>query len=245
MGSTRFTCVGCGKCCNDHHVPLTLGESRQWAADGGAIIVLVEAFMGNGLGVDPSQLEHARRRSIRVRSGQADAWVAITFAAFNAGPCRHLDADNRCRIYTRRPLVCRIYPMEINPHIPLRTELKDCPSESWQQGPALIVGGQVADKELAGLIEQSRQADRDDIAAKAAICARLGFRVTALKGDGFAAYLPDMAAFTQACLEAHTAPGEQEWHFQLADSELGARLASLGAAVTHGDERCTLIPLRR
>ena len=44
--NTHFSCVGCGKCCTDHHVPLTLEEARSWAADGGNVIVLVEGFLG-------------------------------------------------------------------------------------------------------------------------------------------------------------------------------------------------------
>ena len=55
--NTTFSCVGCGKCCNDHHVPLTLPEARMWAADGGQVIVLVEAFLGNGLGLAAQQRE--------------------------------------------------------------------------------------------------------------------------------------------------------------------------------------------
>lgn len=47
----HFSCVGCGNCCTDHHVPLTLDEARQWAADGGNVIVLVEGFLDNGLGL--------------------------------------------------------------------------------------------------------------------------------------------------------------------------------------------------
>lgn len=116
--NTKLSCVGCGKCCTDHHVPLTLAEARMWAADGGAVIVLVEGFLGNGLGLPSDQREHAQRRSVAVPSGAAQAYVTITFAAFNNGRCRNLDEENLCRIYQRRPLVCRIYPMEINPHIP-------------------------------------------------------------------------------------------------------------------------------
>src|SRR5450830_714632 len=196
--NTHFSCVGCGKCCTDHHVPLTLEEARQWAADGGNVIVLVEGFLGNGLGLPVLQREHAERRSVVVPSGNTEAFVAITFAAYNAGRCRNLDEDNRCGIYERRPLVCRIYPMEINPHIPLNPAAKDCPPESWEQGPALIVGGELVDQQLAELIRRSRQADREDIGAKAAICARLGISTTALKGNGFATYLPDMQAFMAA-----------------------------------------------
>ena len=193
--NTTFSCVGCGKCCNDHHVPLTLAEARMWAADGGQVIVLVEGFLGNGLGLPVQQREHAERRSVVVRSGASEAYVAITFAAYNVGPCRNLDEDNLCRIYERRPLVCRIYPMEINPHIPLNTADQGMPARVVGKGPDLIVGGELVDQELAELIQRSRQADRDDIQTKDAICALLGIRTTALKGDGFTAYLPDMNAF--------------------------------------------------
>jgi Fe-S-cluster containining protein len=71
-----------------------------------------------------------------VRCGQTRAHLAITFAAFNQGACRHLGSDMRCAIYERRPLVCRIYPLEINPHIPLRAENKDCPAQVWETGPS-------------------------------------------------------------------------------------------------------------
>lgn len=40
--------------------PLTLAEARQWAADGGNMIVLVEGFLGNGLGLPLQQREHAQ-----------------------------------------------------------------------------------------------------------------------------------------------------------------------------------------
>jgi len=247
--NTRFSCVGCGKCCNDHHVPLTLDESRQWAADGGTVIVLTEAFLENGHGVAAEQFEHARRRSVRVSSGTTQAWLAVTFAAYNNGPCRHLDADNRCGIYERRPLVCRIYPAEINPHISLRTDRKDCPPDSWEQGLPLIVGGQWVDRELADLIERSRQADREDIGAKAAICARLGISTTALKGNGFATYLPDMNAFMAAIEKVRedreTRFDEQHWAFQLADEDSTRALLAHGAAVTQsGEGHYRFIPLR-
>lgn len=231
--NTQFSCVGCGKCCTDHHVPLTLAEAAQWAADGGSVIVLTEAFLANGYGVLPEQIIHATRRSHPVSSGSAQAMVAITFAAYNAGRCRNLDADNLCRIYDRRPLVCRIYPMEINPHIPLRPQAKDCPPEAWSQGPDMIVGGQLVDRQLLALIEQSRQADRDDIARKHAICMALGIKTTALKGNGFVAWLPDMNAFaaavsrftTQAPVPVH----DGEWSFRVIGDVATQALRQAGA----------------
>ena len=246
--NTTFSCVGCGKCCNDHHVPLTLAEARMWAADGGQVIVLVEGFLGNGLGLPVQQREHAERRSVLVRSGASEAYVAITFAAYNVGRCRNLDEDNLCRIYERRPLVCRIYPAEINPHILLNTAIKDCPPESWEQGPDLIIGGQVVDQELVELIQRSRQADRDDIQAKDAICALLGIRTTALKGDGFTAYLPDMNAFAtvidQVSAQPLAAP-EGEWLFHVSGDDIAGQVQAAGAQlVTEAPVNYAFISLR-
>ncbi|AMZ74495.1 MULTISPECIES: YkgJ family cysteine cluster protein [Pseudomonas] len=232
--NTTFSCVGCGKCCTDHHVPLTLDEARMWADDGGQVIVLVEAFLPNGLGLPAGQREHAERRSAVVRSGTSDALVAITFAAYNVGRCHNLDDENLCRIYERRPLVCRIYPMEINPHIPLNTAAKDCPPESWGTGPQLILGGELVDQELARLIERSRQADREEIAIKERICMSLGIHTTALKGDGFTAYLPNMAAFAAAIDQARSRPLDQapgEWQFHLSGEDVANQVSASGARV--------------
>ena len=206
----------------------------MWAADGGQVIVLVEAFLGNGLGLPAQQREHAERRSALVRSGTTDAHVAITFAAYNVGPCRNLDEDNLCRIYERRPLVCRIYPAEINPHIPLTPAAKDCPPESWQQGPVLIAGGELVDQALVELIQRSRQADRDDIGIKDAICAMLGIRTTALKGDGFTAYLPNMEAFAAVIDQVTAQPltmAPSEWVFHLSGDDVAGQVLAAGAQV--------------
>lgn len=236
---TRFSCVGCGKCCSDHHVPLTLAEAAQWSADGGSVIVLIEGFLADGYGVPADQRLHATRRSHPVSSGSTQALVAITFAAYNAGRCRHLDAENLCGIYERRPLVCRIYPMEINPHIPLRPQAKDCPPEAWEQGPELIVGNRLVDEQLMALIEASRQADRDDIARKEAICKALHMTVTALKGNGFVAYLPDMNAFAAAIERVSTQPlaasTDDAWSFKVAGDPATEALVEAGARIETGD----------
>lgn len=220
----------------------------MWAADGGQVIVLVEAFLGNGLGLPAQQREHAERRSALVRSGTTDAHVAITFAAYNVGPCRNLDEDNLCRIYERRPLVCRIYPAEINPHIPLTPAAKDCPPESWQQGPVLIAGGELVDQALVELIQRSRQADRDDIGIKDAICAMLGIRITALKGDGFTAYLPNMEAFAAVIDQVTAQPltmAPSEWVFHLSGDDVAGQVLAAGAqVVTEPAQTYAFISLR-
>lgn len=207
----------------------------MWAADGGQVIVLIEAFLSNGLGLPTGQRAHAQQRSALVRSGATQAQVAITFAAYNVDRCRNLDEQNLCRIYERRPLVCRIYPMEINPHIPLDTGVKQCPPESWDTGPQLILGGKLVDTELAGLIERSRQADREEIGTKERICTALGIHTTALKGDGFTAYLPDMGAFATALDSVRNAPvghPASDWQFHLSSDEVAEQVMASGARVT-------------
>ncbi|WP_028696398.1 YkgJ family cysteine cluster protein [Pseudomonas cremoricolorata] len=227
----RFACTGCGKCCSGHHVPLTLEETRQWAARGGQVIVLIEGFVSDGPGMPVEQREHVLRRSLAVPCGAGEVRVSVTFAAFNPGRCLHLDAADRCGIYEDRPLVCRIYPMEINPHIPLRPENKDCPSEAWEQGPQLIHGQIAVDPHLRALIEASRQADRDDIAAKVAVCQALGMTTSALKGNGFTAWLPDMAALANA-LQQDVPACAQAWQLHIEDPAISHDLAALGVQLT-------------
>jgi hypothetical protein len=153
-----------------------------------------------------------------------------------------------CRIYERRPLVCRIYPAEINPHIPLNPAAKDCPPESWQQGPVLIAGGELVDQELMDLIQRSRQADRDDIGIKDAICAMLGIRTTALKGDGFTAYLPNMSAFASVIDQVTAQPlttTPSEWVFHLSGDDVAGQVLAAGAqVVTEPAQTYAFISLR-
>nr|WP_218584520.1 YkgJ family cysteine cluster protein [Pseudomonas sp. CM25] len=230
--SVRFACTGCGKCCTGHHVPLTLDEARRWADAAGQVVVLIEAFVVDGPGMPPEQREHVLRRSHAVPCGTGDARVSVTFAAFNPGRCHNLDDNDLCTIYEQRPLVCRIYPVEINPHIPLRPDTKDCPPEAWQQGPELIHGTQLVDAGLQALVQASRQADRDDIAAKVAVCQALGMTTSALKGNGFTAYLPDMGAFANALAQIPVDDGAQ-WTLHVEDEALVASLREQGLHTTN------------
>lgn len=229
--SIRFACTGCGKCCTGHHVPLTLDETRQWTANGGQVVVLIEGFVCDGPGMPAEQRDHVLRRAYPVVCGTAQLHVSVTFAAFNPGRCRNLDDNDLCTIYETRPLVCRIYPAEINPHLPLRPENKDCPPDAWSQGPELIHGQSLVDPHLRALIEASRQADRDDIAAKVALCQALGMTTSALKGNGFTAYLPAMDAFA-AALEQLPADNQAPWTLHIEAPPLMHELAALGLSTT-------------
>ena len=82
------------------------------------------------------------------------------------------------------------------------------------------------------LVQASRQADREDIAAKVAVCQALGMTTSALKGNGFTAYLPDMGAFSAALAQAPEA-GRVQWALHVEDTALVASLQEHGLRTTN------------
>lgn len=102
------------------------------------------------------------------------------------------------------------------------------------------------DAELAELIRRSRQADRDDVQTKESVCALLGIRTTALKGDGFTAYLPDMQAFAQAIDTATAQPmTANQWVFHVSAMDIAEQLLDAGAQIaTEVPANYAFIPLR-
>lgn len=225
----HFSCNGCGRCCEGHHVPLTLTEAYHWVRRGGDLIVLVECLIEQAAPLSVAEREHQAKRAVSVRCGQQWLPVIVTFAAFNPGRCRHLLADNRCAIYAERPLVCRIYPAEINPAAAFTPALKDCAAEVWLPPQPLIYRAGLPAPELQALIEQSRAADRADKARKVAICEALGIRVAALKGEGFTAWRPDSQAWLNAYAQqgGRSDPGAQ-WYVQPSTARLHEIVADAG-----------------
>lgn len=223
----RFNCVGCGACCRGRYVPLTLDETRQWLDRGHRVGVLIEAFAKDDPVNPAERFDHNSRRAVTVRSGQAEIYLSVVFAGDALSDCPNLGPDNMCTIYSERPLVCRIYPMEINPFIALDPSNKDCPSEAWEPTGDVVINeaGEVGN-DIARLIMASRQADASDALTKARICERLGFDVAGWKGDGFAVYQPDIAQM-QAALMAEQADAKHDdrvgtgaWAVQIRDAGL-------------------------
>jgi hypothetical protein len=89
-GSLRFSCTGCGKCCEtagDYYVYLTLKEAA-----------LIRDYLG---------LSHAWfRRGYLNRLEDGD----LVLGPGRNERCVFLDQDGRCRVYPVRPLQCRTYP---------------------------------------------------------------------------------------------------------------------------------------
>ncbi len=191
MPDIKFSCTMCGRCCHNHSIPLTWDEAISWLEEGGKVDIYCEADPWPG---EPPKEDlraaHRERRSFPVRCGSSRVRVTTLFVAVVSGPCKNLGEDLKCRIYERRPLVCRIYPAEINPFIRFNIAGKACPPEAWVSGKLMIAGGGIVDPEVQSLIEKSRQTDQDDVPLKALLCGHLGLDVAALAGEGFAVYAP-------------------------------------------------------
>lgn len=204
----RFGCVGCGACCRGRYVPLTLAESQAWLRRGDEVAILLEAFLTDDVLAHDAHYDHYSRRASEVPCGTARLNLIPIFVGVAQPQCPNLDADDRCTIHTERPLVCRIYPMEINPFIAIDPANKECPPESWSSAATevLIASDARVDPALAQLIEESRAADRRDAAEKVAICQQLGYTVTAYKGNGLALYRPERERLFDAVSRRGAAP---------------------------------------
>ncbi|MCS4314185.1 Fe-S-cluster containining protein [Pseudomonas sp. BIGb0381] len=226
---TRFTCNGCGICCKGRLIPLTLQEAEQWLNRGGNVAVILEAFDTSAFPL-PEHYNHSVQRAVDVASGEARIQVIAIFAGNALTQCPSLGEDNRCTIYEDRPLVCRIYPMEINPFLTLRPEEKVCPPEVWESGEVLW-SDRVVDPVLEDQIQRSRQADRDDAKAKVSVCAALGMSVAAWKGNALAVYLADRAQLQQAISLVRAGgdvPANVSWKVRVDDADLHTRLQGAG-----------------
>ncbi|PVZ19534.1 MULTISPECIES: YkgJ family cysteine cluster protein [unclassified Pseudomonas] len=230
-GDIRFTCVGCGSCCRGRFVPLTVAEARLWLERGHPVALLLEAFDESAWPAGAAEFDYHLQRSAPVECASAPLNVIAILAANVIPQCPNLGVDNRCGIYHERPLVCRIYPAEINPFISMTPQAKDCPPESWGQGDLLG-----SDRELTQLILQSRQADRDDARLKVQWCEALGITVAAWKGNGFAIYRPAVADMLAAFEGLGTGTAARRpWRICVRNAELEQALAARALATEPGE----------
>ncbi len=99
----KFRCTGCGNCCKDPLLPLTPDDVRRISArtgDGAKDIVRWADRHGIDMDDEPeafATLRQGKRVMVLRHSG---------------GACRYLGEDNRCSIYSSRPLGCRVYPFD-------------------------------------------------------------------------------------------------------------------------------------
>ncbi|MCU0120531.1 YkgJ family cysteine cluster protein [Pseudomonas sp. B2M1-30] len=194
----RFHCTGCGACCRGRYVALSLDEAIAWLKRGHQIAIICEALSEPTHGGDDARNAHAKSRSAKAISGRLPIRIIPIFAADVLAGCPNLGDDDLCQIYDVRPLVCRIYPSEINPFIVLRAANKDCPEEAWAYGEAIIASDGSRPSSLVDLVDRSYRADVDEAHLKLQICNALGLGVTALKDDGFVIHSPRVSDFLAA-----------------------------------------------
>ena len=181
---------------------------------------------------------HFERRSFAVMSGSMAVRVVAMLVADVTGPCPNLLADFRCGIYDERPLVCRIYPAEVNPLIELNPETKLCPPEAWAaEGPLLQASGGT----LSGLTRQAiqglRAVDALDAAVKIRLCAALQVADAGLVHESVLIYSPPREALRSAlaiAIAAERGPAVQTpWRFVSDRPETIRDLAANGAIARH------------
>lgn len=218
MPDLKFTCTLCGRCCYNHSLPLTLDEAIGWLEDGGRVDLFCEAYLDINEGNCDSLSLHRMLRSFPARCGSLSVRIVPILVGVVTGACRNLTASLTCSIYERRPLVCRIYPAEINPLIQLNPLAKACPPEAWIAGQPLTVSGKLIDARLRALVRESIDADRQDVWLKQLACRILGIAVSAIAGEGYAVHRPAPQRLLQVLKQIRFTdpirfPGSGIWKF--------------------------------
>jgi Fe-S-cluster containining protein len=234
----HFACTQCGKCCRDTKIPLTVAEAIKWLNRGDEVQLLCEASpWPEALDGDP-RAAHFKGRSFAVMSGSMPTRVVVMLVANVVGTCPNLLADLRCGIYEDRPLVCRIYPAEINPLVALKPENKACPPEAWAEDQPLLQRGRLlTDEVVARDINMSRAADVLDAAVKSRLCIALNLTHTALVHEAVLVYSPTAQALLSALSLATATEFCQEpaaqWRFISDIQETLETLAQSGGITLH------------
>jgi Fe-S-cluster containining protein len=230
----HFGCTGCGACCRHDKLPLTVGEAVAWLGRGHRVQVLCDAVpWPSEPAAGDLPAAHRARRSVAAVSGTMPTRVTVVLAADTNTACPNLGDDQRCTIYDRRPLVCRVYPFEINPFVALDAARKSCPPEAWSgERPLAQQRSRLLDRRVADDVELSRRTDERDAPTKARLCAALGYQWAALANEGFAVYSPPVAVLLAALARADdgaTQPAQAHWRFVSNQRATVAAISAIGA----------------
>jgi Fe-S-cluster containining protein len=98
-----FRCSGCGNCCKEPLLPLTDGDVRRISNHTGHRAEdFVQWVDRNAIDMDDEP-----EAFVALRQGKR-----VMILKHQRGQCVYLGADDRCTIYSARPLGCRIYPFD-------------------------------------------------------------------------------------------------------------------------------------
>ena len=250
----HFECTQCGRCCYNTMIPLTVDEAGQWLDRGNSVQILCEAtpWPADQAGHDPRS-NHFKRRSFEAISGTMPIRVVVILVAKVVGACPHLLPDMRCGIYATRPLVCRIYPAEVNPWIALQPTAKACPPEAWSSDlPLLQRDGVIRNEVIASCIRLARDSDASDVAVKCRVADSLRITQAGLVHDAALVFSPDRTSLAGALSDAQSADGETasaQWQFITDQAKTLERLTERGLNARKLDKECArdfeFYPLQR
>jgi Fe-S-cluster containining protein len=188
----HFGCTQCGDCCRKTKIPLTAHEAADWLSGGNEVQVICEAspWLEDRSADDP-EVARFKRRSFDAVSGPLPIRVVVMLVANIPGDCPNLTVDARCGAYERRPLVCQIYPAEINPHVRFDTAKKACPTAAWAaHHPLLFTDRKLVGAELQTKVDQWRAAETQDLIVKRQLCSALQISDAAVAQEGFLVFTP-------------------------------------------------------
>jgi Fe-S-cluster containining protein len=234
----HFSCTVCGKCCHNLKLPLTITEAMQWLSDGNELQIICEALPWEAEPADDDlQAAHRRRRSFATVSGSMPTRVIVILAATFEGACPYLRSDMKCDMYPDRPLVCRIYPAEINPFIELQPKNKACPPEAWStDSPLFQRNGRLMDTAIRELVLESRDTDAREVEFKRQLCSTLGIDSTALAGEGFVVHSPDrremLVELVRVVEHPEPQPSATRWQFMSNQTATVDALTAMGAVIS-------------
>jgi Fe-S-cluster containining protein len=227
-----------------------VAEAAAWLADGNDVQIVCEARCPDADPVptaEPSsgaahttraaRSAHFASRSFEAQTGGTVTRIVATLVANNPGACSNLRPDSTCRIYERRPLVCRIYPAEINPTIDLAPENKACPPEAWtRERPLYARGGYLVDVGLREDIQRWRATIQRDVSVMRRICWALALKDAALHEEGLVIHAPPRELLQAALSAAQAAvdaaadsAARDEWRLASDRPERVADLRRVGA----------------
>lgn len=234
----RFKCTECGQCCRDTKVPLTVMEAIEWLRRGHDVQLLCEASPWPSALDDEPRALHFKRRSFAVISGSMPTRVVVMLVADVVGDCPNLLPSSRCAIYEERPLVCRIYPAEINPFVVLKQGNKACPPEAWtREHPLLQRGGILMNEVMQRDIESSRAADALEAPLKSRLCLALNVVDAGLVHEAVLVYSPPAKTLLSALASVISTDSVQRpvarWRFVSDQSDTLETLAKRGGTALH------------
>ncbi len=99
----KFRCTGCGNCCKDPLLPLTDEDLSVLSRHTGRDPLDLVKFVG----ADDIDMDDEPEGFALLKQGRRA--MVLKHAR---GGCMYLGDDNRCTVYTHRPLGCRIFPFD-------------------------------------------------------------------------------------------------------------------------------------